>query len=100
MICAASFVGLYPVLFWFLIHEGGRGMFKPLKQAYLNKRIESDKRATVLSFDSMISRGGAFVGLLLSGYLAENYSISLSWLTSGIILGVGIFIFLKLKNGD
>lgn len=100
MILAASFTGLYPVMIWFLIHEGGRGMFKPLKQAYLNKRIESDKRATVLSFDSMISRGGAFVGLLLSGYLAENYSISLSWLVSGIILGVGILIFLRLKNGD
>jgi len=100
MILATSFVGIYPVLFWFLVHEGGRGMFKPLKQAYLNKRIEGNKRATILSFDSMVSKGGAFVGLLLSGYLAKEYSISLSWLVSGCILGVGILVFLKLKNGD
>jgi len=100
MICAATFTGLYPVMLWFLIHEGGRGMFKPLKQAYLNKRIESDKRATVLSFDSMLSKAGAFAGLLLSGYLANSYSISLSWMVSSCILGGSILVFLRLKNGD
>jgi MFS family permease len=93
-------LGVFPVMFGFLAHEFGRGMFKPLAFAYLNRRIPSDKRATIMSFQSMIEKLGAFVGLLVSGYLAKKYSISLSWLVSGIVLALSVVVFLKLKNGE
>ncbi|MFA5163059.1 MAG: MFS transporter [Patescibacteria group bacterium] len=99
MALAASGLGLYPVLNGFLLHEVGRGLWRPLKQAYLNRRINDEQRATVLSFDSMISQLGAGLGLLLSGYLADSFSISWAWLASALLVFVSIFIFSRLKNG-
>lgn len=100
MIVASSMIGLTTVLVGFFVHELGRGMIMPLKQSYLNHRIPSDKRATILSFDSMVFKGGAALGLIFSGYLANNYSISLAWLASGIVLAISIPIFLNIKNGE
>jgi MFS family permease len=93
-------IGVVPVLSLFLLHEMGRGMLGPLKQAYLNNRIPSEQRATILSFDSMIGRSGAFLGLLGSGYLANRFGIPLTWFVSGCVLAIGVFIFFKLKNGE
>lgn len=84
----------------FFLHEIGRGMISPLKRAYMNKRIPSKQRATIISFDSMITYIGAFVGLIVGGGLAEAYSINAAWVASGIVLGAAIPIFLQLKNGD
>ncbi|PJA86752.1 MAG: MFS transporter, partial [Candidatus Moranbacteria bacterium CG_4_9_14_3_um_filter_42_9] len=75
-------------------------MVGPIKQAYLNQRIPSEQRATILSFDSMMGRGGAVLGLLGSGYLAERSGIPLTWLVSGCILAVGVAVFYKLGNGE
>lgn len=100
MILASTMFGLVPVMIGFMVHEFGRGLFKPLKSAYLNRRIPDKKRATVISFESMVTKLGAFAGLLVSGYLAKKYSISLSWLVSGIVLAVSVVIFLRIKNGE
>lgn len=100
-ILAASFAfGPLAVLPAFFLHEVGRGMISPLKRAYMNKRIPSKQRATIISFDSMITKVGAFIGLVVGGGLAERYGISTAWIASGIALAIAIPIFLKLKNGD
>jgi len=99
IIGASLMLGVVPVLSFFLLHEMGRGMVGPIKQAYLNQRIPSEQRATILSFDSMMGRGGAVLGLLGSGYLAERSGIPLTWLVSGCILAVGVAVFYKLGNG-
>ncbi|MFA6973816.1 MAG: MFS transporter [Parcubacteria group bacterium] len=100
IIGASLMFGVVPTLSMFLLHEMGRGMIGPLKQAYLNHRIPSEQRATILSFDSMIGKAGSFVGLLGSGYLAQHAGIPVTWLASGIVLAVGILVFFNLKNGD
>lgn len=100
IIGASMMFGLVPTLSLFLLHEMGRGMMGPLKQAYLNHRIPSEQRATILSFDSMIGKAGSFLGLLGSGYLAERAGIPLTWLMSGCILAVGVVVFYNLKNGE
>lgn len=88
------------VLSSFLIHEFGRGIYAPLKKSFIHYRIPSDKRNTIVSFDSMVSKIGAFLGLIINGYIAKNYSISAAWVFSGLVLGFSISIFLKLKNGE
>lgn len=98
---ASMMLGVVPVLSGLFIHEIGRGAMIPLKQSYLNKegRIPNDKRATVLSFDSMVLSIGGIFGVVVSGYLANAHSISFAWTMSGIVLIFGIGIFLRLKNG-
>jgi len=100
IIGASLMLGVVPVVGLFMLHEMGRGMIGPLKQAYLNHRIPSEQRATILSFDSMMGKSGAFLGLIGSGYLAEHFGIPLTWLVSGCILALGVLVFFNLKNGD
>jgi len=97
---ASRFVILTPVLMGFLMSEIGRGLFSPLKKSYLNKRIPSKTRATIISFDSMIEKMAAALGLILSGIIAKNFSISLAWLILSLILLVSIPFLLKFKNGE
>lgn len=100
MIGASLMLDLPVMLGFFLVHEMGRGVLNPLKQVYLNHRIPSRQRATILSFDSMIGRSGSFLGLLGTGYLAQMAGIPLTWLASGCFLAIGIVVCLNLKNGD
>jgi MFS family permease len=81
--------GIYLVLLIFLAHEFARGVYRPLKDAYLNSHIPSAERATLLSFDSMGTRLGGMIGLLMSGYLAQSVSIPSAWIISGSILIIG-----------
>lgn len=100
MLGAAMMLGVVPTAALFLFHEMGRGMVGPLKQSYLNHRIPSEKRATILSFDSMMGRIGAFIGLFGSGYLAQKAGIPTNWLASGVLLSIGVIVFYNLKNGE
>ncbi|MBU2067983.1 MAG: MFS transporter [Patescibacteria group bacterium] len=100
ILVASQFSILGLVISSFFIHEAGRGIFRPLKQTYINKRIPSQQRSTILSFDSMMTMVGSVLGLVVSGWLAKNYSISASWFFSGIVLLIAIPVFLKMKNGE
>jgi MFS family permease len=100
ILVASQCDALVLVLSSFLFHEIGRGVFKPLGETYINKRIPSEQRATILSFDSMMTMIGSVLGLVVSGWLAREYSISISWFISGIVLSIAIPIFLKIENGE
>ncbi len=88
------------VLIGFLMHEFGRGMQRPIQKAYLNKFIPSDKRATILSFDSAMGKLGGAFGLLILGWIGKNQSIQFSWLLSGIILFALIFFYAKANRNS
>ena len=90
--------GIFLVIGAFLLHEFGRGMFSPVKQNYMNNRIESKNRATVLSLESMFTKMGAFIGLIVSGFLANYFGIANTWLFSGIFLFLGIIIFFMIAK--
>lgn len=60
-------------------------MAMPVRQAYLNGAIPSKQRATVLSFDSLISSTGGVVFQPGLGKVADVYSYSTSYIVSGII---------------
>ena len=84
----------------FLIYEIGRGIDRPMKISYINKFIPSDKRATLISFDSMMGKPAAALGLVTFGYLANKTSFSLSWLVSGLILLMLIPVYLKVRKKE
>jgi predicted MFS family arabinose efflux permease len=82
----------------FMLHEFGRGIFSPLKQNYVNNRLPSEQRATLLSLESMLVKFGALIGLIVSGLLAQNFSIRWTWLFSGLFLTIGVILFTWTKN--
>lgn len=87
------FLNLSVFLTFFFVHEIGRGLFRPLIRAYINKNIDNKNRATVLSLESMITKAGAGLGLIFSGLIANSFGPLASWLASAIILALAIFFF-------
>lgn len=90
---ASLMTSLPTFLSLFLLHEFGRGLFKPLMRAYINNNIASQNRSTVLSFESMIVKAGSGLGLIVSGFLADSLGILTTWLISGVILIISIIYF-------
>lgn len=79
----------------FLVHEVARGMYKPLRDAYLNDNIPSAERATLISFEAMSQHIGGVIGLLVSGLIAEYASISFAWILSGATLILAALFMIK-----
>ncbi len=88
------------VLVSFFTYEIGRGMLTPAHKAYLNKHIPGEQRATVLSFDSMMGKFGAALGLVVLGWIAKNTSIQTSWFIAGILLLFLIPIYLRARRNE
>lgn len=86
-ILMTTLLGWFPLaISMFLFHEVARGLFRPLKDMYLNDNIPSKERATLISFESMSHHVGGMIGLLVSGFIAEFVSLSAAWVLSGTIL--------------
>jgi MFS family permease len=57
----------------------------PIRQAYLNERIPSQQRATILSFDSLMASGGGVVVQPVLGRSADVWGYPASYLLAGAI---------------
>lgn len=84
----------------FLIYEIARGIEKPVRIAYINKFAESEKRATIFSFQAMMSSLGAAGGLIIFGLIAKNTSIQVSWVTAATMALLLIPIYLKARKQE
>ena len=92
-------------IFWlaagfFVIHEIGRGIDRPMRLAYVNKFLSADKRATLLSFDSMVGKLAAALGLIGFGWFAQATSFALSWTVAGLLLLLLVPLYLKVKQKE
>lgn len=73
------------------VHEFGRGMYEPLMDAYVQKRVESGYRATYASFQSLVARAGyglilGVIVLALQDSPATGAVIGATWLAAGLLL--------------
>ena len=84
----------------YLIYEIARGIEKPVAQAYINKYAEPSKRATIFSFESMMSCLGAAGGLIFFGFIAKNYSIETSWIIAASLSLLLIPIYLMARKKE
>jgi MFS family permease len=73
-----------------LLIMGASGVTSPVRQAYLHQVVPSDKRATVVSFDSMISNTGGVGGQVGLGALGESRSIGAAFVAGGIVTGLAL----------
>ena len=67
-----------------LVATGTMGVVGPVKQSYLNQRITSKERATVLSVDSMSGSVGAVVFQVGLGRVADVASFSAGYVVAGL----------------
>lgn len=62
------------------------GIQMPVRQAFLNRQIPSEQRATVLSLDAFFNDAGASGGQLGLGWVSRSVSIPVAWVLSGMSL--------------
>ncbi len=106
MACGASLAltgnanGILGPLFWTMIHEMARGLYKPQLDDALHLAVKSEWRATAGSLQSTIQTLG-WAGILLgvswgmAGKKATDTVIGNSWIISGSLLTIsGLFLYL------
>lgn len=62
----------------------------PVRQAYLNNQIPSDKRATILSFDALVGSSGGIIAQPALGKIADVFSYPTSYLASAAVSAFAI----------
>lgn len=70
----------------------------PIMQAYLNGIIPSEQRATVLSFNSLMSSLGGTVNQPVLGKVADAYSYSTAYIVSGGLQLIALPFFLLARR--
>jgi MFS family permease len=70
----------------------------PIRQAYLNGLIPSKQRATVLSFDSMMSSSGGVISQPALGKVADLYGYAPSYAVAAAIQAVALPFLIKARS--
>ena len=74
-------------IFYFL-----RGLYVPTISTYINEKVDSSSRATMLSVNSQILGLSSSLSLFFTGYIAEKYDLS----TTFFVISISSMIFLIL----
>jgi len=73
----------------------------PIRQAFINGAIRSEQRATVLSFDSLMSSAGGVVAQPLLGRTADLYGYPASYMAAAVIRAIALpFVFLARRENS
>jgi MFS family permease len=91
---------LSAALLIFLIIAINWGLYEPVFRDYLNIQIkDTQKRATILSVESLVSRVAfALVSILLGWILDQNFGIEWAFYAIAIITGVGMMVLTALRK--
>jgi len=105
--CLAAGVVLAGVFqdFWvavplYLVSTLAFGVWSPVKQGWLNDRIPSAQRATIISLDSLFMDAGGTIGQLGLGYYAKVVSIPAAWLVGGAFQLVSLPLAWRAARAD
>ncbi len=82
----------YVVLFSF------NGMSNAPHGTLFNREVPSERRSTLLSFESLFMQTGGLLGTLILGYLANTYSIPIAWWVGAAILMGSAFLYLLIPK--
>ena len=100
--CAAITMGLTDS-FWvalpaLLLVMGATGVTSPVHSAYLHQVVPSSQRATVVSFDSMLSSAGGIGGQLGLGVLGEARSVGSAFVVGGAATAAALPLLGRLRR--
>ena len=76
-----------------LLLTAGIGVTSPVRQAYIHQLVPSERRATVISFDSMVSSAGGIGGQVGLGGLGEARSVAAAFTVGGIATAAALPFF-------
>ena len=68
-----------------LLITAGMGVTSPVRQAYIHQLVPTERRATVVSFDSMVSGAGGFGGQIGLGALGQARSVASAFVVGGVV---------------
>jgi MFS family permease len=99
---AAVLVGLAST-FWvalagILLLSVSLGMTGPVHSAYLHQLVPSEQRATVVSFDSMLSNAGSIGGQVGLGALGEARSVGSAFVVGGVATVAALPLLVRLRR--
>lgn len=75
------------------------GAIQPLAQSWFNEEVAAEQRATLLSFNSTFATLGGSLGLLLGGWVADQFGIGGGWHLSALILLASAACYWALRPG-
>lgn len=93
-------VGFWAAIALLAVYAMGWALAGPIQQAYINACIPSPQRATVLSFQSLMSSAGGVVSQPALGRVADVYSLGLGYGVAGLLTALQLpFIWAVRKMG-
>jgi hypothetical protein len=84
----------------YLVSTVAFGISLPVKQGWLNARIPSGQRATIISLDALFGDAGSTVGQVGLGWLSQTVSIPFAWLIGGLVQGVSVPLLGVARRAD
>jgi MFS family permease len=74
------------------------GVTSPVRSAYLHQIVPTEQRATVVSFDSMVSNVGGVGGQIGLGALGEARSVGTAFVAGGVVTAVALPLLARLRR--
>jgi MFS family permease len=100
VVACGLLTNFFVVVALYLVYGVAIGVAMPVKQAYLNAHIPSDRRATIISLDSMFASTGGVIGQSGWGAVARARSIGTAWAWSGATLLLAIPLYWRARRRD
>ena len=88
----------FPALALLFVGGVAIGVQAPVRQAFLHQVVPSGERATVVSFDSMISGGGQVLGQTGLGAFSEQRGFSAGYVVGGLATLAAIPLLMRVRS--
>ncbi len=82
----------------FLVVTGSMGVIAPVRQAYVHHETPTEHRATVISFDAMVSSVGGVGGQLSLGRLADARSLAAGYVVGGLVTTAALPALVRVRR--
>ncbi|MFQ5612301.1 MAG: MFS transporter [Anaerolineae bacterium] len=82
----------------YLVVMGTMGVWGPVRQAYMHQVIPSEQRASVISFDSLVSSSGSVFGQMGLGRLAQTQAIASGYIVGGLTTVLVLPVIVALRR--
>lgn len=87
------------VVLYFVVYLLIGLMGSPHAAAY-NAGIPSEKRSTLMSFDSLVLQMGGVIGSVTLGFVSGLYSVEAAWFISSLVLMISLAAYVALWRGS